>query len=75
MIKRKLTLTSDTSIFIVCTVVYSKSSVRTVKKSCLSAGAEQIIQENGASSLAKAGIGKCNCTCKKMQSLTVALNI
>ena len=53
------------------TVVYTNSVVGTVNQSCLPAVAEQVIQENTASTLAKAGMVKWSCTCK----MTMQYNI
>ena len=44
--------------------MYTNWMGATVNKSCLSAIAEQVVQENGASALAKVGIVKYGYTCR-----------
>ena len=58
-----LTLTGDSSIFRVGTVMNAKWVTRTVHQSGLSPTALHIVKKNGSSSLTKVGKGPSNCTC------------
>ena len=61
------TLTSDTGIFRMGTIVNTNSTVRAVPKSGLSSTAGHIIQQDGSSSLAKCSRWEGCCTCEEMQ--------
>jgi len=70
------TLTSDTGIFRMDTIVNTNSTVRAVPKSGLSAIAGHIIQQDGSSSLAKCSRGEGCCTCEEnvvQQSATLCI--
>ena len=69
----KLTLTSETSIFTVNTVMVANSVVRTVNESCLPAVTEQVVQDDGASALAILGTIKWCCTYKKGNTMQYTL--
>ena len=58
-----LTLTGDSSIFRVDTVMNAKWITRTVHKSGFSASTLHIVKKNGSSSLTKEGKGPSNCAC------------
>ena len=60
---RQHTLTGDSSIFKVRTVVNTKCVTGTVHKSELSPSTAHLIQKNSSSSLAKEGTGPGNSTC------------
>ena len=60
------TLTSDTGIFRMATIVNANSTVRAVPKPGLSAIAGHIIQQDGSSSLAKCSRGEGCCTCQSV---------
>lgn len=62
-----LTLTSETGVSVVGTVMVANSTVGTVYESCLPAVAKQVIQKNGTSALAKSGIVKHTNTCKTIR--------
>ena len=57
------TLTGDSSIFNVGTVMNAKWVARTVHQSGLIPSAGHLVQKNGSSSLAKVGTGRGNRTC------------
>ena len=55
-------LAAETCIFTVVTVMHTNAIVEAVYKSSLPAVANQLIQKNWTSALAKGGISKCLCT-------------
>lgn len=62
--KINLTLTSQTGISVVGTVMVADSTVGTVNESSFSTVAKQVIQENRTSALPKSGVVKHAHTCK-----------
>ena len=60
----KFTLTGDSSIFRMATVMIANSIARAVHQVTFSARAKHIIKPDRASSLTKGGIRVNNCTCK-----------
>ena len=60
-----LLATYKSCILTVSTVMYTNPIVSTVNKPCFLAIADQIVKEDGTSTLAKRGSGKCLCTCGK----------